>query len=116
MSGTFVTAPATVETVAGATPCAPVRADAALQGVATLEQIGEALELKDKQFMSLARELAVEEPSNPGQGGRRFLLFWRYLPLEDNVIAVVLEVTRAQVISYRNKARERLKRMLKGEF
>jgi hypothetical protein len=87
-----------------------------LYGVATLEQIGDALELTEKQLGTLGRELAAAEP--PSQRltlGRRFLFFWKHLPLEDNVIAAVLEVTRAQVISYRSKAKERLKRMLKGE-
>lgn len=88
-----------------------------LYGVATLEQIGDSLEFKDAHFERLGRELACTEPTPaPSGGGRRFLLFWKYLPLEDNIIAVVLEVTRAQVISYRNKAKERLKRMLKGEL
>lgn len=87
-----------------------------LYGVATLEEIGEALELTDKQFASLARELTCPEPPARGGRGRRFLLFWKYLPLEDNIIAVVLEVTRAQVIAYRNKARERLQRLLRGEL
>jgi hypothetical protein len=88
-----------------------------LYGVATLEEIGDSFEFKDGHFGRLSRELAVTEPE-PAQagGGRRFLFFWNYLPLEDNIIAVVLEVTRAQVISYRNKAKERLKRMLKGEL
>jgi hypothetical protein len=84
-----------------------------LYGVATLEQIGDALEFGAQHFMSLARELSVQEPRGQAKGGRRFLFFWKHLPLEDNIIAVVLEVTRAQVISFRNKARERLKRMLK---
>ena len=88
-----------------------------LYGVATLEQIGDSLEFKDAHFARLGRELGAGEPAPaPAECGRRFLFFWNYLPLEDNVIAVVLEVTRAQVISYRNKAKERLKRMLKGEL
>ena len=87
-----------------------------LYGVATLEQIGDALELTETQFANLARELAfTEKPVAGKSSGSRFLLFWKYLPVEDNVIAAMLEVSRAQVISYRNKARERLKRMLKGE-
>ncbi len=88
-----------------------------LYGVASLEQIGEALEFKDSHFVRLRRELAVvEAPPAKSGSGCRFIFFWKYLPLEDNVIAVVLEVTRAQVIGYRNKAKERLKRMLKGEL
>jgi len=88
-----------------------------LYGVASLEQIGDSLEFTDAHFARLGRELtAGENDSAPSGCGRRFLFFWKYLPLEDNVIGVVMEVTRAQVISYRNKAKERLKRMLKGEL
>ena len=88
-----------------------------LYGVATLEEIGDALELTDKQFANLARELSVEKPPAPGPScGRRFLEFWKFLPLEDITIAAVLEVARAQVISYRSKAKERLKRMLQAEL
>jgi DNA-directed RNA polymerase specialized sigma24 family protein len=88
-----------------------------LYGVATLEQIGDSLEFKEAHFARLGRELGCAEPIPASTGcGRRFLFFWNYLPLEDNLVAVLLEVTRAQVISYRNKAKERLKRMLKGEL
>jgi len=91
-----------------------------LYGVASLEQIGDALEFTDGHFARLSRELGIEEASReaaaPAGCGSRFIFFWSHLPLEDNVIAVVLEVTRAQVIGYRNKAKERLKRMLKGEL
>lgn len=86
-----------------------------LYGVATLEQIGESLELTASQYEILARELRVAElPAAPA--AHRFLLFWSYLPIEDNVIAILLATTRAQVIGYRNKAKERLKRMLAAEL
>lgn len=87
-----------------------------LYGVATLEQIGDALELTDTQFAALASQLGVAPPSASASAGVRFLFFWKYLPLEDNIIAVLLQATRAQVISYRNKARERLQRMLRAEL
>lgn len=87
-----------------------------LYGVATLEQIGESLELTAQHYDLLARELSVEEPSPPVRGTGRFLLFWSYLPIEDNVIALLLATTRAQVIGYRNKAKERLRRMLRSEL
>ncbi len=86
-------------------------------GVASFEEIGDSLEFTDGHFLRLGKEMGSHE-ATPAEGacGRRFLFYWKYLPLEDNVIAVVLEVTRAQVIGYRNKAKERLKRMLKGEL
>jgi DNA-directed RNA polymerase specialized sigma24 family protein len=84
-------------------------------GVVSIEGIGEAIELKEKQLTRLEQEVGV----GPGSGsskkaGQRFAACWKYLPLEDTVIGLVLEVTRAQVIGYRNKARERLARTLKG--
>ena len=86
-------------------------------GVATFEEIGNSLEFVEGHFSRLGSELKIKDiPPLAGSCGRRFLFFWKYLPLEDNVIAVTLEVARAQVIGYRNKAKERLKRMLKGEM
>ncbi|HEX7730645.1 MAG TPA: hypothetical protein VF392_16565 [Terracidiphilus sp.] len=87
-----------------------------LYGVATLHDIAESLDMTDRQLAALASELGVAPPTATGSRGSRFLLFWKYLPLEDNIVAAVLEVTRAQVIAYRNKARERLKRMLRAEL
>ncbi len=84
-------------------------------GVASIEAIGEAIELKEKQLSTLEIEVGLGSGSGSSKkAGVRFAACWRFLPLEDNVIAVVLEVTRAQVIGYRNKARERLARILKG--
>jgi hypothetical protein len=86
-------------------------------GVASFEQIGDSLEFGDAHFVRLRDKLAITEDAPAHhRSGRRFLFFWKYLPLEDNVIGVVLEVTREQVIAYRNKAKERLKRMLRGEM
>ncbi len=75
-------------------------------GVASIEQIGEALALTAEQSARLARGLQVEPPL--------FVHFWKHLPIEDSLIAEVLAVTRPQVIGYRNKALERLRRLLAG--
>jgi hypothetical protein len=84
-------------------------------GVASIEAIGEAIELKEKQLSTLEIEVGLGSGSGSSKkAGVRFAACWRFLPLEDNVIALVLGVTRAQVIGYRNKARERLARILKG--
>ncbi len=61
-------------------------------GVATLRQLGEALELSADGFAEL----------------------WNELPLEDARIADLLSLTRQQVINARKSARERLTRRLKG--
>lgn len=84
-------------------------------GVASIEAIGEAIELAEKQLSTLEQEVGVGSGSGSSKGvGERFAVCWRFLPLEDTVIALVLEVSRAQVIGYRNKAKERLARSLKG--
>jgi hypothetical protein len=81
-------------------------------GVASIEAIGEAIELAEQQIAVLERQVGIA--SHGGKAGERFVACWQHLPLDDNTIAVVLGVTRAQVIGYRNKARERLARSLKG--
>jgi len=83
-------------------------------GVVSREGIGEAIALKEKQMSTLEQQVGL----GSGAGsrlrlGQRFVLCWRFLPLEDLVVALVLEVTRPQVIGYRTKARERLARSLK---
>jgi hypothetical protein len=63
-----------------------------LTGVATLRQIAEALAMTAEQFARL----------------------WNDLPIEDNAIAQLLNVTRQQVINLRKVARERLSRRMKA--
>lgn len=88
-------------------------------GVASVEQIGSSLGFTIQQYTVLADQLMLDSHlraqlsilSGPGQ---KFAVFWKYLPLDDNTVAAVLAVTRPQVIAYRSKAIERLRRMLKG--
>jgi len=61
-------------------------------GIATLRQIAAALEMADEEFARL----------------------WPHLPLDDVSIAVLLGVTRQQVINLRKCARERLARRMKA--
>lgn len=61
-------------------------------GVATTQNIAAALELTPEKFAEL----------------------WRELPLDDNRIAALLEITRQQVINLRKSARERLARRMKA--
>ena len=82
-----------------------------------MEEIGKALDLTDKQFETLAAEIGLDlelrQQSSILRGsGQKFILYWKYLPLDDNTIAKVLSVDRTQVIGYRNKAVERLRRNL----
>lgn len=61
-------------------------------GVATVEKIAAALEMRTERFAEL----------------------WNHLPLDDNRIAEILGLTRQQVINLRKSARERLARRMKG--
>lgn len=63
-------------------------------GVATMRQIAEALEIPVERFAEL----------------------WPQLPLDDAMIAGLLDLTRQQVINLRKSARERLARRLRGFF
>lgn len=86
-------------------------------GIASIEAIGEALELAEKQMTILEQEVGLGPASGSTKKvAERFVACWRFLPLEDVVIGQVLGVTRSQVIGYRNKARERLARLLKGSM
>jgi predicted DNA-binding protein (UPF0251 family) len=62
--------------------------------VATMRQIAEAVEMKAEEFAAL----------------------WNRLPLEDAEIALLLGVTRQQVINLRKSARERLTRRMAGSL
>ena len=88
-------------------------------GVATVEQIGEALALTPEQYAALSDALSLDEEARSqvsilSGSGQKFTAYWKYLPLEDNLIAGVLNATRPQVIAYRNKAIERLRRQLRS--
>lgn len=61
-------------------------------GVASIDQLAEALEMREEQLAEL----------------------WNELPLEDSKIAELLRHTRQQIISARQSARRRLARRLKG--
>jgi DNA-directed RNA polymerase specialized sigma24 family protein len=85
-------------------------------GVVSMHEIGETLELTDEQMEALEQEAGIRSPTGSAayRMGERFVRCWAALPLDDNAIARVLGVTRPQVIGYRNKARERMARMLRG--
>jgi len=89
-----------------------------MYGIATVEEIGRALELKPEQYQLLAQELGLTSapPGTGADGGAHFVRFWNHLPLDDNLIAKVLGVSRAQVIGYRDKAKGRLARSLRASL
>jgi RNA polymerase sigma factor (sigma-70 family) len=61
-------------------------------GIASIDQLAEALEMSEEQLAEI----------------------WNELPLEDSKIAELLQQTRQQIISARQSARRRLARRLKG--
>ena len=63
-------------------------------GIASIDQLAEALEMREEQLAEL----------------------WNDLPLEDSKIAELLKQTRQQIINARQSARRRLARRLKGFF
>src|SRR5262249_8183407 len=63
-------------------------------GIATIDQLAEALEMRAEQLAEI----------------------WNELPLEDAKIAELLKQTRKQVVNLRQSARRRLARRLKGFF
>jgi hypothetical protein len=63
-------------------------------GIASIDQLAEALEMREEQLSEL----------------------WNDLPLEDSKIAELLQQTRQQIINARQSARRRLARRLKGFF
>lgn len=78
-------------------------------GVASVEDIRTVLALDPHQFHRMALALGVDPRLSPAD---QFLACWRQLPADDQTIAGILGVERSQVIAYRSKAIERLRRML----
>jgi hypothetical protein len=78
-------------------------------GVASIEDIRVALELQPDQARRLSTILGIDTHLPTDQ---QFAACWRHLPVEDQMLAQVLGVERSQVIAYRNKGVERLRRML----
>lgn len=83
--------------------------------VATLRRISEALSLSDEHFARLWPQLG-EEARRKAEGLEnsieRFALLWSFLPIEDKIIAAMLDVNRQRVINLRRKARGHLSRSL----
>jgi len=81
-------------------------------GVATVEEIGAALAIAEKEYEILWNALAMD-PQERGDaaglaGAQRFAVLWRYLPLRDAVIALILGKDAQYVINLRRLARDEL--------
>jgi hypothetical protein len=86
-------------------------------GVATIQAVGESLALTRAEFDVIWAALTLTEAERRWQLDRtqpdeQFVLLWKHLPLDDLLIARVLGVRRSQVIGYRHKALERIRRHL----
>jgi hypothetical protein len=86
--------------------------------VVSISEIGTALQLTREQFALLWTQLplsAADRQELPALGtyDEAFAMVYKHIPLQDHAIGVVLGVSRAQVIGYRRKAVERLRRHLR---
>jgi len=88
-------------------------------GVASIRRIGAMLQLSDEHFARLWPELKLSDDvfrlaKSLESYDLKFALLWRYLPLEDLIIARMLGTTRQNVISARDRAGNRLARRMAG--
>ncbi|MBS0322130.1 MAG: sigma-70 family RNA polymerase sigma factor [Proteobacteria bacterium] len=86
-------------------------------GVASVDDIGRALDLAARQYAIAWRELGLEEALPPAieaspADAADFARLWPHLPLEDLTIAAVMELARQQVINRRMLALKALARTL----
>jgi DNA-directed RNA polymerase specialized sigma24 family protein len=88
----------------------------AFSGIATLQELAATLELTREEFTILERaspaygaEIAAAGPMSDDE---RFAILWRHVPLTDDAIAMLLGLTRQDVVNRRMAARQRLHRRL----
>jgi hypothetical protein len=88
-------------------------------GIADIEEIGAALGIVDREYEILWNALALaaaERQEAAGLAGpRRFAVLWRYLPLRDAVIALILGKDAQYVINLRRLARDELAERLRAK-
>src|SRR5262245_25294820 len=87
--------------------------------VARIRDIGVAVALTEEHFKTLGKELNLSHEelhllSSLKTYDERFALLWPRLPLEDKVIAKMLNTQPQKVINLRKAAGERLRRRLGG--
>jgi hypothetical protein len=89
-------------------------------GIATIRQIGRALEITDEQFERLWGELPLDaaqrqEARSLQTYDERFAMLFAHLPVEDLILARVIGVERQKIINLRKSANERLRKRM-GEL
>jgi hypothetical protein len=86
-------------------------------GIADIEEIGAALALSDPEYETLwsAVELDADGRREAATlvGAQRFAVIWRYLPLRDAIIALILGKDAQYVINLRRLARDELAERLR---
>src|SRR5262249_15337382 len=92
-----------------------------IAGIATLEEIAQALAITPSEFDVLWSELGlppnqVAEAQSLATAEQKFAFLWCHTPLEDRVISKMLGLTRQEVINRRAAARQRLDRRLEHIF
>jgi hypothetical protein len=86
-------------------------------GIASISDIGQSLALTAEQYERLWTALPLDETVHRQAKALRtpeekFALVWKFLPLEDMLIAQLLNANRQQVINLRRVARDRLQQQL----
>jgi hypothetical protein len=85
-----------------------------VNGTATILEIGKAIEITDKEFEIIWNELSLREKASELKTyDERFVFLWLHLPLEDLLIAKMLETKRQNVITLRYRAKEAILKRLK---
>jgi hypothetical protein len=89
------------------------------KGIASISDIGGALNLTDEHFENLWRELRLDDDERAFAHPRasyeeKFAVVWKHLPVDDNTIARVIGGARQQVINLRKSARLQLRRRLEN--
>ncbi len=86
-------------------------------GIADIEEIGAALALSDAEYETLCNAVELDADSRREAttlaGPQRFAVIWRYLPLRDAVIALILGKDAQYVINLRRLARDELAERLR---
>lgn len=85
-----------------------------VNGIASIVEIGKAMEITDKEFEIIWSELSLREKAGELKTyDEKFVFLWIHLPLEDLLIAKMLETKRQNVITLRYRAKEAILKRLK---
>lgn len=88
-------------------------------GMTSIRAIGALFSFSEEQFELIWRELELPEEQRAkirdlDSYDKKFCLLWRYLPVRDLLIGLLIERTTQQVIALRRLARERIAERVRG--